>query len=65
MITIDLNTNSKIPIYQQIYESLRHKIEIGAIAAQEKMPSKRKLANDLNVSQTTIETAYGQLKAEG
>ncbi|MEG1496537.1 MAG: PLP-dependent aminotransferase family protein [Clostridiales bacterium] len=65
MITIDLNTNSKIPIYQQIYEYLRYKIEIGAIAAQEKMPSKRKLANDLNVSQTTIETAYGQLKAEG
>ena len=30
-----------------------------------KFPSKRKLGDFLNVSQTTIEFAYGQLVAEG
>ena len=37
----------------------------GALAGGARLPSKRKLAANLRVSQVTVETAYGQLLAEG
>src|SRR5690606_2180984 len=37
----------------------------GRIQYKEKLPSKRKLADFLRVSQNTVETAYEQLLAEG
>ena len=37
----------------------------GKLPVGMKLPSKRKLGEFLNVSQTTIEFAYGQLTAEG
>ena len=37
----------------------------GNIAAEEKLPSARNLAANLNVSRSTVDTAYDQLVAEG
>ncbi|MEE0775939.1 MAG: PLP-dependent aminotransferase family protein [Bacillota bacterium] len=65
MLTIPLQFDSKEPLYQQIYYYIRRAIETGAIEADEKLPSKRKLSAHLRVSVSTVETAYAQLKAEG
>lgn len=65
MFTISLDRKNKKPIYQQIYESIRSELEKGGIEPNAKLPSKRELATELQVSQITVEAAYGQLKAEG
>ena len=65
MITLQFRNKKEIPIYEQLYIHIRKEIEIGNIKGGEKLPSKRKLAAHLNVSQNTIENAYAQLIAEG
>lgn len=63
LLTIQLNKNDKI--YLQIYEAIRQQILSNNIKANEKLPSKRKLANHLNVSLSTICNAYSLLIEEG
>ncbi|MGG0670172.1 PLP-dependent aminotransferase family protein [Lederbergia citrisecunda] len=65
MLLIELNKESEIPLYEQIYQQIRNDITEGKLIVGEKLPSKRKLGEFLDVSQTTIEIAYGQLAAEG
>lgn len=65
MITISLDTNSKTPLYIQLYEYIKTEIENGNIKNKEKLPSKRTLASHLKISIITVETAYAQLMAEG
>ena len=65
MLMFELNKNSTKPLYEQLYTGIKnailsHQIEMGA-----RLPSKKKLADFLNISQTTIEVAYAQLIAEG
>ncbi len=65
MITIPLDNTDLKPFYIQIYEYIRKEILNGNIAAEEKLPSARNLAANLNVSRSTVDTAYDQLVAEG
>ncbi|WP_185763079.1 PLP-dependent aminotransferase family protein [Niallia circulans] len=65
MLMFELNKNTTKPLYEQLYIGiktaiLRQQIEVGT-----KLPSKKKLAEFLNISQTTIEVSYAQLIAEG
>lgn len=60
-----LETDSLIPLYEQLYTEIKQAIINGTIEEGEKLPSKRKLAEYLSVSQTTVEFAYSQLVAEG
>ncbi len=57
--------NCSSPLYLRLIAEIKQKIHSGEIGAGEKMPSLRRLANDLNVSRTTAEAAYNQLVAEG
>ncbi|MBM7570103.1 PLP-dependent aminotransferase family protein [Aquibacillus albus] len=52
-------------IYQQIYAEIKTSILQGKIAVNEKLPSKRALADQLQVSINSVSNAYGQLLAEG
>lgn len=52
-------------IYQQVYEGIREKILKRLVRANEKLPSKRELADQLQVSVNSITNAYEQLQAEG
>src|SRR5699024_7131067 len=63
-ITIDVTRNDKY-IYEQIYETIKKHIEQKRYVAHEKLPSKRSLANKLNISVNSVTTAYEQLLAEG
>ncbi|QQK81492.1 PLP-dependent aminotransferase family protein [Salicibibacter cibi] len=64
-ITVHLNATSNTPLYLQIYQYFKQEIQSGRIEEETKLPSKRKLARHLEVSQLTVESAYDQLKAEG
>lgn len=61
---ITLNDRSK-PMYFQIYMQLKEQIQSGKIKAGEKLLSKRKMAESLDVSVNTVEGAYSQLLSEG
>ncbi|OQX93282.1 MAG: hypothetical protein B6I17_03375 [Tenericutes bacterium 4572_104] len=65
MITIFFDSKSKIPKYEQLYRHIKQAIEQNELKADEKLPSKRKLAQHLKLSVVTVETAYNQLIAEG
>lgn len=62
---IELDKNSDLPLYEQIYNQIRDDIVDGKLEVGIKLPSKRQLGSFLQVSQTTVESAYDQLAAEG
>ncbi len=63
-ITPFLNRNLDIPLYQQLYRYFKENMHQGRIQKGMKLPSKRLLASQLSISQTTVERAYEQLAAE-
>ncbi|BAQ09455.1 GntR family transcriptional regulator [Bacillus sp. OxB-1] len=65
MLFIQLDKSLEVPLYEQIYNQIQQDITEGKLPVGMKLPSKRQLGEFLNVSQTTIELAYGQLAAEG
>lgn len=65
MLTFTTDSNSKNPIYHQLYAFIKAEIQSGRISYNTKLPSKRKLSSYLKLSQNTIQTAYDQLIEEG
>lgn len=65
MLTFFLDKNSEIPLYEQLYQAIKTAIINQELSKDEKLPSKRKLSAHLEISLTTVETAYLQLLAEG
>ncbi|WP_186278714.1 PLP-dependent aminotransferase family protein [Lysinibacillus sp. BW-2-10] len=65
MLIFKLEKDSTKPLYEQLYIGMKNAIIHNQIEVGTKLPSKRKLAEFLNISQTTIEIAYSQLLAEG
>lgn len=62
---IELDKAANLPLYQQLYNSISGAIEQGRLPQGTKLPSIRKLSEDLQVSRTTVEGAYYQLSVEG
>lgn len=62
---IIIDKKEKAPLYRQIYLSVRRSIESGSLKKGTKMPSIRRLSEDLSVSKTTVTGAYEQLCVEG
>lgn len=65
MLTIHLDTDSKTPLYEQIYTNVKRLILQGELNPGDKLPSTRGMAATLDVSRNTVESAYYQLQAEG
>ena len=65
MLTYELKKSPGVPLYEALYRYIRGDILSGALAAGEKLPSKRALAENLEVSKITVEAAYNQLLSEG
>jgi DNA-binding transcriptional MocR family regulator len=65
MMDIKINRDSVIPIYTQIYNTIRAMILTGALPAGYKLPPERKLAEQLGVNRSTVLNAYRELKAIG
>ena len=65
MLTYDLKKAPGVPLYEALYRCIRGDILSGNLRPGEKLPSKRALAQNLEVSKITVEAAYSQLLAEG
>ncbi len=65
MLTYELKKSPGVPLYEALYRCIREDILSGKLAAGTKLPSKRALADHLEVSKVTVEGAYSQLLAEG
>ena len=65
MLTYELKKSPGVPLYEALYRCIRGDILSGALPAGYKLPSKRALAQNLEVSKITVETAYSQLLSEG
>ena len=62
---VRLNPSSRVPIYLQVVEQIRHAIEIGALIEGDQLPAIRTLAEELVVSPNTVLKAYDELEQEG
>ncbi len=62
---LQLDPDSKAPVYVQIRNLLRQQILQGDLPSGERLPPERELARSLGVSRTTVVRAYSELKAEG
>jgi GntR family transcriptional regulator/MocR family aminotransferase len=65
LLTIQINEGSGVPIYVQVYNSIKEIVISGKLKRGTKLPSKRKFASHHNLSITTVVNAYEQLIAEG
>lgn len=64
MLTITFKNQDK-HLYEEIYEQIKAQIIGNLLKSGEKLPSKRKLSQQLSVSVNTVDSAYSQLVAEG
>ena len=62
---LNLDSNSSEMLYLRIYNLIKEDILNGTLAEGTKLPSLRKLADNNNISVTTVESAYEQLLVEG
>ena len=65
MLTYQIKKAPGVPLYEALYRCIRADILSGKLAPGQKLPSKRALAANLEVSKITVEGAYNQLLAEG
>ena len=65
MLTYDLTKRDGQPLYLYLYSCIKSDIEQGVLRANEKLPSKRALAEHLGLSAITVQNAYAQLLSEG
>lgn len=60
-----LDFKRKHPLYLQLYSLLVEEIRTDNLKVGERLPSKKALCAQLGISQSTVETAYDMLLAEG
>ena len=65
MLTYELKKRPGVPLDEALYRCIRADILSGKLAPDEKLPSKRALSENLDVSKITVEGAYNQLLSEG
>lgn len=63
--TFTMDKTIRQPLYRQLYNYLVEEIKSGNLQEGEKLPGKKSLAAHLGISQSTVETAYEMLAAEG
>jgi GntR family transcriptional regulator/MocR family aminotransferase len=60
-----LGAMGALPLHRKLYEALRRALLDGQLAAGERLPSSRDLAQDLALSRNTVVAAINQLSVEG
>ena len=65
MLTYNFEKRGKQSLYEYLYHCIREDILSGKIKAGEKLPSKREMAKNHDISVITVENAYAQLIVEG
>jgi 2-aminoadipate transaminase len=62
---LELDRESRIPLYIQIVAQVRDMISRGALNVGDRLPANRELAQTLGVNRTTVSNAYAELEADG
>ena len=62
---IIINSNSMIPIYEQIMDAIKKMIMTKELKDNDPLPSMRTLSKELKISALTVKKAYDNLEAEG
>lgn len=62
---VSLDSNDGRPLYLQIMDEVRRAISVGALRAEDPLPSVRELAGELVVNPRTVLQAYQELVREG
>ncbi len=65
MLGIVLSRSSEVPLWRQVYQSLKELILSGQLKAGEPLPSTRELSQELKVSRNTVCVACDLLISEG
>lgn len=62
---LQLDMQSRQPIYEQLMLKLSELVILGAMKADEQLPSVRSLARDLGVNPNTVQKSYQELERRG
>ncbi|MBU0929015.1 MAG: PLP-dependent aminotransferase family protein [Spirochaetes bacterium] len=62
---IALDHSRETPLYKQLEQALRHRIESGLLEPGSRLPASRPLSVELGVSRITVESAYSSMEADG
>ncbi len=60
-----IDNASDRPVYLQIMDQVKRDIALGRLAAEERLPTVRQLAQQLAINPNTIAKAYRQLEQDG
>lgn len=64
-MAIQITRKSRVPVYLQIVDQIKHLIATGRLQPGEQLPTIRQLAVDLRVARNTVAHAYRELDKEG
>jgi DNA-binding transcriptional regulator YhcF (GntR family) len=62
---ISIDSRSATPPYEQLRVQFMAEVQSGALAAGTRLPTVRKLADDLGLAPNTVARAYRELEADG
>jgi GntR family transcriptional regulator/MocR family aminotransferase len=65
MILLNINNKTAEPVFKQVYSQIIEFIERAVLKPGDKLPSSRKLAEQLGVNRTTVYKAYQELWSKG
>lgn len=65
MLTYNFEERGDLTLYEYLYKCIKDDIISGKIKTGEKLPSKRNMAKNHDISVITVENAYAQLLVEG
>ena len=65
LLFLSVDAKDDRPLFAQVYDGLRQAILDGRLAAGSRLPATRALAQDLDVSRSTVVLAFDQLRLEG
>jgi GntR family transcriptional regulator len=60
-----IQASSGVPLYQQLMEQVKHAVETGALREGDRLPTIRKVAEELVMNPNTVVRAYRELEHEG
>jgi DNA-binding transcriptional MocR family regulator len=65
LVISPLNPDDKTPLFRQLSEQMKERIESGTLHRGDRLPATRELAEQLGLNRTTVSAAYALLESEG
>lgn len=62
---INLDYQSRTPIYEQIIKQIEKYVALGVLKQKEQIPSIREMASTLGINPNTVKKAYSELENKG